>query len=404
MRWRFVLVALAACYKAGSEPVCGVSCASDRSCPGSLLCGDHNLCYDPSSGTCSTDATATGDAVQLDAAIDAPQGCFGHLGVVVCPNDATTTGLAPPTIDTGNAAMCSFVRNGLCVIAGTTFTISNNMSITGSRPLVIFASQELTINATATIDASSHIGRVNGPAANDAACTTSGLGGSDDGKVGGGGGAGGSFGTRGGSGGNGNGGSGVGMNAGTPGNAVMAMSLRGGCPGGTGGKSSSPGGSGGSGGGAIYLIALGTITFSGKIDVSGAGGGAGPASTSSGGGGGGSGGLVVFDAPSLTFNTGSLVLASGGGGGGSSRTTTATDGSDPTIGSPLNPAPGGKGNPPYGDGGAGSSTTSPGAGTDGAPVSADTGGGGGGGGAGHIVVFSSSPTFSGTTVPGVEVL
>jgi hypothetical protein len=406
MRCRFTLVAVAACYKAGSEPACGVSCASDRWCPGSLVCGDHNLCNDPRGSACSTDAT-TGDAlVPLDAAIDAPKGCFGHFGVVVCPGDVTgTTGVAPPMIDTGNDNMCSFVRNGFCVIAGTTFTINDSVTITGTRPLVIYGSVDLTINAIATLDASSHIHGLTGPAANDPACTTLNLGGSDDGKDGGGGGAGGSFGTLGGSGGNGNGGNGVGANAGIPGTPVMATSVRGGCPGGTGGKSiSSPGAPGGSGGGAIYLVSGGTIAVSGAIAASGAGGSAGPASMPGGGGGGGSGGLVVFDAPSVTFNAGSVVVANGGGGGGSSRTTTATDGADPTITFPQTAAVGGKGNPPNGQGGAGSTTASPGAGTDGPAIGIDTGGGGGGGGGGHIVVFSPSFTSNGTAVPGYELL
>jgi len=414
--WRVLLVAIAACYKPAAETACGVRCADDGTCPGSLRCIE-GVCHDPSGATCSggsIDAPLPTDAptdAPPDVAIDMAPGCYGHLGVSLCDSDAPPGTLSPPTtIDTSSKTGCTFVRNGICVVAAQNLDLSANIKVRGSSPIVFFASQTLTLDTGVLIDAASThgINAPTGPGGSDPACSTNNLGGDENGTYGAGGGAGGALQGSGGPGGDGGSGTGNGGNGGTSASALTGVTtLRGGCRGGSGGGCSSftIGGTGGHGGGAVYLLAGQLITVSGTVNVSGAGGNPAPASTACGGGGGGSGGLIVFDAPSSVFSS-AVLLASGGGGGGSYNAGTAGTGTDPDIVQPTFAAIGGTGDPGHnGDGGNGSSVSQLAGltGIAGGMVSGFTGGGGGGGGAGFIWAYGSA-TFMGatTSVPDMQ--
>ena len=89
--------------------------------------------------------------------------------------------------------------------------------------------------------------------------------------------------------------------------------------GGAGGRFDSPNsarGGGGGGGGAVELIAAGTLTVSGTVDVSGGTGGYGQNYL---GGGGGSGGGIILAAPTLNVS-GASILAKGGNASSTSPT------------------------------------------------------------------------------------
>jgi hypothetical protein len=366
----------------------------------------------------------------------------GHLLGSVCVSAApagpvTLTAVAGP-INSGIVASggCTEIVQrttgpALCVIAGTTidipaavlvraFAVNPNATGTGTSPLVLFATDAITVEGT--IDVASHVNdmlaggipALGAGARTAVGCAASGLDGgmgkpvqNSDRSYGGAGGAGGSFGTLGGG-----GGSGGNNNNIPPGNPVAGTGtnqLVGGCPGGTGGTGDGGMGSGtgGSGGGAVYLLAGTSITVTGKINASGAGGIAGgPGMASSGGGGGGgSGGMIGFEAPKVAIMTGAAVFANGGGGAsgcGQVNTATGMSGTDST--GPAAPGGGGAGKDGGGGGGAGSLAAGTGtAGTKGGNnnnAGQESAGGGGGGGAGVIRVFSTQPaTIQGAVSP-----
>lgn len=341
---------------------------------GGCLVGLHAACGFP------RPADVPGDDGGVDSAgtIDA-QTCFGKF-LRICFASAPSVPLtiaAPSMIDTDSPLCASVVSGGenYCVIAATSITVNATVRATGTKPLVLIATE--SIMTTALIDVSSYRdGTANfvGPAAIGAgadprSCSAGTL------PPAGGGHAGGSFAGLGGAGGLASDGS----SGGSPAATVASVSeLRGGCP--------SPIGTttnvGGYGGGAVFLIAGQLIELQGGINASGASGrGAGPGNK--GGFGGGSGGMIGLEAPTIMCN--SLLLASGGGGGGgSSGITPGGDGHDPAT---IDAALGGTGpnNAAGGDGSSSSSRTAPGApGHQGDSGGQGAGGGAGGGGAGLI--------------------
>jgi len=373
--WLFGL--LPACFNPKYDhPACGPNGA----CPSGLTCNAQLICED-------------GEGAINDAGIDTPgippvdaRTCFGTGIVQVCLASAPTQPLAISnltTIDTMTSSMCVPTVSGgtnYCVVAATSIMINGTLRATGAKPLVLVASDSISVSQL--IDVGSHRTPPEfiGAGADPATC----MAGTPAGTRGGG--AGGSFTGKGGNGGN-------AAAAGAGGQAANGTTpiteLRGGCPGqdGDGGGK----GAGGHGGGAVYLIAVNRIDITGPgINAAGEGGDSGkggPAAApiSSGAGGGGAGGMIGFDAPTITCA--SLLLANGGAGGeGSGVTTDGAPGADPST---TAAAPGGTGNSVIGgDGGNGSSGAAAGPGTNGingsSMASNDGGGGGGGGGAGLI--------------------
>jgi hypothetical protein len=327
---------------------------------------------------------------------DAPPGaqaCYGTGIVQVCfaapPTDPLTIENQNPTIiDTANPAMCAATVSGAdnyCVLVGTTITVDATLRATGPKPLVLIASDSITV--TQLIDVGSHrsIPEFIGAGADPMTCMS----GTPAGTSGGG--AGGSF--------TGKGGNGGAAPGGGPGGqavngAISITELRGGCPGqaGNGGG----GGAGGHGGGAVYLIAGNRIDITGPgINAAGEGGNPGLPSggVSSGAGGGGSGGMIGFDAPTIMCT--SLLLANGGGGGeGSGVTTIGVPGDDPSTTAAAAGGTGGTNN--GGDGGDGS--TGPAAGPGGNASNGGAGGGGGGGGGGAGLIKAPATANLGTNV------
>jgi len=304
--------------------------------------------------------------------------CGGSGAFQVCyPQLPASARTLPGSIDTNSSTLCQsdqptgWLAQGqseACVVIGTNINVLATTTVTGSRPLVLFASENLTIASGGVLDASSKKGGARGPASPSSACNAPIR---DPGT--GGGGAGGSFMSLGGDGGQGNGGS-VGGRAGDN-VATPPAALRGGCDGQAGGGNTEVVGRGG---GVVYLIASGTLAIEGAINASGSAGEGGD--DRSGGNGGGSGGMIVLHAPTITA-TGTLIANGGGGAGGGSNNADGADGFDPSIATPTTSAAGGPG--PGGPGGRGFATGSSATDGDG-DGGANTGGGGGGGGGGYI--------------------
>lgn len=266
----------------------------------------------------------------------------------------------------------------LCVIAARTFDITQGVTTRGGKPLVLVATDTITI--TASLSASSTVNR-RGPGANPVTCmprhapalTSAGA-------------AGGTNGTRGGNGGAADNGAGA---VATPVEPDPAMALLGGCQGGD----LIGGGGGGDGGGAVYLIAGSAIVLTNALlDANGERGRAG--AINGGGGGGGAGGMIVLDAPTISISS-SIVVANGaGGGGGGGTTAKGTDGQATNLSLNDYGALGGTGGVLHGgNGGAGADLNSNA--TDGVDYAESTaGGGGGGGGHGRILLFGTNRTLS----------
>jgi hypothetical protein len=329
-----------------------------------------------------------------------PTNCYGEPITICLPSTPSATfsfGLTI-SVDTGSSQFCQQFTSAqiadACVIAAASITLTTGtVHVTGPRPLVLVATDTLSLASAATLDLASHVGGDVGAAANPAACRTGipplvGNGTS-------GGGAGGSFGGRGGDGGRGGsstGGSG-GMSA--TADALPPTVLRGGCPGQAG--AGLPGDRGNGGGAALFIA--NAIEVDGTIDASG-GSGTGGTTATGGGGGGGSGGMLMFEASMLTISGTAKVFASGGAGGeGSGPNTSGANGVDAT--SPTQPATGGTGNTSNaGDGGSGSFASTLAGGLAG-NASMTSNGGGGGGGAGFVLVHSTSATILPQVAPPV---
>ncbi len=362
-------------------------CGGAGQCTGGFCSFPDSLCDSgfrygelsgPRSGQCVGDGADDGgvtDEMYLpDELFDDAAACYGTGLVTACFQQPPTGDVAiGDDIDTDTSNQCSTdSRNAAwCVIAGESVTVPSVVHVTGSKPLVIVATQTIAINGM--LDASSRrVGGQLGAGANPAACASIAPPGTS------GGGAGGSFGGAGG-----NGGEGATANAGgTAGGALQTpTTLRGGCRGQDGNGASK--GTGGNGGGALYLIANTSISINGSVTASGAGATAG-LMTSSGGGGGGSGGFIGLDAPAVTCN-GSIVANGGGGGEGSGSTTAGNPGQDVTTAAAAQGGSAGTFN--GGDGGDGGAATTPG-GENG--KNGGTSGGGGGGGAGIVRLYRAS--------------
>jgi len=293
-----------------------------------------------------------GGGGRMDAAIDsetpdAPEGpppCFGVDNYEVCLSSAPMGSLIlSGAIDT-TSTMClqtqpqGWTTRGQpasCFIVAETVTV-DDVSVSGSRPLVIVAGTSIQVNGT--LDAAGHEAMPTkappGAPFLGSSCTAFGQTPTNSGS-GAGGGAGGSFMTIAGIGGNGN--NGMASNHGgtpAPAESTDPVALRGGCDGQPGGNGGLSGGIGGSGGGAVYLVAGATINFdaSGIINASGGGGHA--SASQAGGGGGGSGGMIVLFAPNISAETARL-LANGGGGASGTANGAGTGGTDPQPTTPL---------------------------------------------------------------------
>jgi hypothetical protein len=325
------------------------------------------------------------DVPRNDASLglDAPVGsfCLGDETLLrVCfPEPPKDTLAALDKINTSSDPRCQIVSQAsgpqLCVLAYGSISINAQTSATGSRPLVLVATETITVGNVLDVSSTSVTPPRIGPGAQTTCTAASG----SPGATTGGGGAGGTFGFAGGYGAN-----SPDATGGLASPATAQMAVVGGCAGGTGGApSGSTPAAGGAGGGAIHLIAGGQIeiTALGRINASGASGEGG--AVMSGGGGGGAGGWIGLDAPTIT-NMGAVFARGGGAGGGGGTAMTGGDGfsatgvaSGATGGSAGNTARNNFGAPGCG----GPSGT-----VGGYPATPilDGGGGGGGGGCGII--------------------
>jgi hypothetical protein len=325
---------------------------------------------------------AVGDGVVQPDAFVRPANCFGTGYTVVCPavlpnvpyNITTTTSILTD-VGSSACALLSPPNDPVCVVAGTTVTISSFLSAHGQRPLVVLS--------LATLDVPGEIDVFSVKDAPGAGFTGVGCAGTPP-TLTGGGGDGGSFGSTGG-----NGGATV-PPGGIAGAAFIPTALRGGCPGGAGKDQSS---FVGLGGGAVALIANNGISVLGTINASGSAGGAARADHS-GGNGGGAGGMIVLDGASLTVGSNTELFANGGGGGGGKSTLglVGGDGRDPSS---TNTGGGGGGGGGVTGGGGGDGATldssrSPVAAQRGGDGSSGAGDGGGGGGFGVIKIFHAA--------------
>ncbi|HEY4177109.1 MAG TPA: hypothetical protein VGM90_09770 [Kofleriaceae bacterium] len=371
----------AACYRPAHERVCQVACVfgdPDRAvCPGSLTCGENNLCFDDQECAAPVDA---GDDDASDAFV--PPDCLNTtLSGNYCPiafHPGTFTLRGAPVLDT-DGADCDEVTplRGLmvCVIAADNIAIADDVIPAGSRPLLLLARDSITVSGTLDLS--------NGGAGSGGACaaTINGTNGATN-TVSASGGPGGSQSGVGGKGGAQNGLQPIASNVNTG-----IDKLRGGCPGGTGGNS---GGAGGAGGGSVEMAAGRVISVTGTIYAYGASGhgAAATAGQTAGGGGGGSGGLVLLEAPTLNVGPTGVILAHGGAGGGGALSGNASNGAEANIANGSAALGGMAVGTTSGAGGNGSgngAAAMPGKNA----TAANASGGGGGGGPGAIRIFSS---------------
>jgi hypothetical protein len=351
-----------------------------------------------------------GSDALVDAALDAQlvvasdaRFCLGSGLIQVCLDAEPTTTMALSGTLSTQSAGCLVITQAdgreVCVIAHRMITVGSVLTVTGTRPLVLLASQTITVSAGG-IDVSTvrNPARV-GAGADWAGCPSE-VSAAVDNVSGGGGGGGGSFGTAGGAGGIGNFQQAVQAPGGMPPAAQLPAVVRAGCPGGNGGNGTIANSSGiaGHSGGALYLLAGTQITVGGALLANGEGGGGG--GEDGGGAGGGAGGLIGLEAPMITVSA--LVAANGGGGGeGGDANITLGDPGNPGadgIATITTPAAGGSGPPAVaGDGGDGAVAALPA----GPGANQSAGGGGGGGATGVIYVkgalsggmFSPAPSL-----------
>lgn len=327
------------------------------------------------------------DPIDGNTSDDAPPGsfCYGTGLVRVCFSEEPMGDpqLTTQQLNTDTPLLCSDKvvsgGTGYCVIGAHSITVPSGSTVTttGSKPLVLVATDAMTIDGT--LDVASHRSSFTVPAGGDSSLCNAG---GSPGSIAGG--AGGSFTAQGGDGG--------GPSPSTTGAPLAAPTmLHGGCAGRNGGGGDA--GSRGHGGGAAYLIAVNSIAVAGSINASGAGGGTGEGTTS-GGGGGGSGGMIGLDAPMLQIS--GFVFANGGGGAeGAGTTSGGQPGGDPMMGSKGAGGAGGSAGGDGGDGGAGTTA----AGATGADGASGVGGGGGGGGSVGVILFYGTPSGSGVVSP-----
>jgi len=307
------------------------------------------------------------DPNDVGGSSDAPGLCYGSSPDTATCFDAplVKTAMLAGSFDTDSSPSCAGnVMSGPagCVIAGSQIVTTGDVSVTGSRPLVVIA-DELTVDSL--LDVASHVGGKTGPGA-DIDCR--------DGTqpTGLGGGAGGSFGGTGGAGAD----SGSNGHGGIPGEPIKPTTIRGGCAG-----QAADGGAEGAGGGGVLIVAN-TVNINGVINASGAGA---AAAIGLAGAGGGAGGMIAIDA--ATIHNNGVIMANGGGGGGAGGA-----GADPDSANPYTDAPGGSnGCNPLGSG-AGAGAAGPTHDAAAAEGGCSLGGDGGGGGAGVILFYQAAAT------------
>jgi len=352
----------------------------------------------PRDGSPVTDGTSMVDgALPIDAKgqpLDA-QLCIGRGLIQVCVTVEPTNTLTPTgMIDTSSASNCT-VRPFLggieqCAIIARNININSTVLAIGSRPLILVATDDISITAAGTLDASSRFGVRKGAGTGLGGCGA--LKPAEDDSGGGGGGGGGGFGTSGGDGGTGDAddnGAGDDALGGGGGGVVTASGLRGGCSGSKGGAAGGNlGGLGGEGGGGVYLIAGRKLTVDGNVFASGAGGGANNDNSGAeqGGGGGGSGGMIGLDAQMVAVS-GFVVANGGAGGGGGGANGGGKPGTDGTTLLFSDRALGG--DPGTGNAGRGADGTALNKLDTLTPAEANGGGGGGAGGLGFVRIDGS---------------
>lgn len=453
---RCVLAMIAVCLGGGAgcyspTPPQGAPCSTNGDCPDGLVCALTNRCEKPDGSpdggqiadACTTGVCEGDTLVGCSAGpIVCANGCGGpvpHCRELVPSNGLTTALLDGATADInsdklnfdasdgsikrmsveirpGGVGEINGIRfevvQGVAVWVANTWVVpaAESWSLTGPRPVTLYAAGSITINGT--IDVGADLSGIAGPGGTGRNGSTTA--GSCRGR------AGRNLDATHGEGGGGGGGASpntpqAGAN-GAPSNTQTSTftGIGGGCTTQpstiplTGGNGGGDGGNsinnfGGGGGGAISLVAMKTIIITG--DVGAPGGGGGSAAAGNGGGGGGGGGVVFVEAPEvsiagrLTANGGGGGAPSGGAAGARGSTTSATPAAGGLYSGSGGPARGGSG-------GAGTSAPTNGAGynlnvTD--PVTGVTTntnrGGGGGGAAGKIEVKRRTSAVSGLASP-----
>ena len=385
---------------------------------------------------CSFDGSGIGDDAPIDARFDADPnapdadpnapdaGCGGAalsfepanvarcdipvpLGDFTFPDDVkivinTSTGqVLFADAPTDQIAIAMVTQTGgdeeAMVIAAEDLTLPGgvDVTITGSRPLILVAVGSMTINGRLSANGSQE---KSGPGANLACGSGAGdpgviqTAGNDlDGGTGGGGGAYGNIG-------------GTGayvspvvaepqpVDGGAAWGNIALTPLRGGCSGGTGAEIDGGAVAAGGGGGGLQLVGETVIVTSDAEITASGGGGAGAQDEAAGGGGGGSGGAILFHAVGLTI-AGTVTANGGGGGEGRRDTQPGTPGGDGNSIRILatNAAAGGMG-AAGGNGGSGAVQLLPGGNAEAGQGSTTetAGGGGGGGGIGRIHLDADS--------------
>ena len=405
------LAALGACYRP-SIASCQYAC-DNEACPSGLTCR-AGLCVANVGDSCATGIDASDrDASDRDALTPDslnPPGCAwgypasnidqcrftGPVGDWIVTTGATFDTDSPGAsrdyplaqaihvvLESGDQPVVVVFVHQLQVQAAATLTV------TGSRPLLIYADDAAIIAGAIDFSAASSTCPSPARSANPGA---PGAGGG-----GGGGGAGGSFGliaqfstVAGAVGGDGGDlGGGKGGRAGNPEIDVALVPILPGCPGAAGGTgNTATGGSGGLGGGALQISTRGALMVSGQIRASGAGG-VGSTATAPGAGGGGSGGAILLEGLTVTLASGAFLCANGGGGGASGASTSGEPGHCAATTAKGAISSGGSG----GDGEATEFSA-----VVGQPGQAGFGGGGGGGGVG-VIHINGTPTLDGGASP-----
>ncbi|HEY5928490.1 MAG TPA: hypothetical protein VIV11_42680 [Kofleriaceae bacterium] len=352
------------------------------------------------------DGGVDGDGNLIIDAPDGGNGCVGSGVFEICPMGAATgTKMLSGPIDT-NGTMCHSTQlwagggqTTSCFIVAAMITVQN-VTVTGSRPLVLVASNE--INVTGHLDAASHVSPAStGPGLPATPCGTFAAAPQSDSGAGGGAGA--SFAMIGGKGGNGGSGNNGAANEGLAYNTFLTAPpglFRAGCDGQTGATGNGGGGMGGRGGGAVMLAAP-TIQLGAAAIINASGAGGQQALKAAGGGGGGSGGMILMHATTFSITSGAIVLANGGSGssgGDGNNSGVGVRGNDPNPTDPTTAAAGGDGvGGTGGNGFAGISLA-----TAGMPGISGAGGGGGGGAGGYIQ--SNMPLTSASVSPAANVV
>ena len=381
---------------------------SDAAIDGALACpvGAIAVCSGASLVTCdgqghatNTEACALGcnDTAKRCNKLDPSNGLASSLDDAATANDLVLSGAATIDTDAGTVTDTSGSRViqssgitaglpvGLFVIKVKSFATGGDVTVVGTRALVIVSAGTVKITHTLSVSARA---RLNGPGSllSDTACRGGSTSGNANGWPGAGGGGFGSAGGRGGTGGS------PLVQGGLPGGVsgtTELVPLRGGCPGGRDTTDNPSDYAVGAAGGAIQIVSNVKIELAdgGFVAANGSGGGkfqglptvcptGGPCDH---GEGGGSGGAILLEAPVVTVNQLAGVVSNGGGGGCNVDGTGAAGSLSavPALGSTCQQDPS-KG----GDGAAGLiAAQNGGNGASGKPV-----GGGGGGGAGRIRV------------------